>query len=150
MTEYIKLPNDTTTHVENALRDGYYIEAIQILHAKLEWYLRLLLMTAGHTETSVRYNETWDLTYDFSLNHACKALFIVGKISKEECSVILTLNRTRNQIIHKLFHDPYDKEWLGVPRNEFDLIVSDTRHILEILDHRLSIAFGAIIDKDTK
>lgn len=144
MTEYIKLATDTITHVDNALRDGYYIEAIQVLHAKLEWDLRLLLMASGHTKTCLRYQETWDLTYDFSLSHACKALFIVGNISKEEYDAILYLNSIRNQIIHKLFHDPYRKEWRGVPRHEYDLVVSESKRLLKLLDHRLGVLFGEI------
>ena len=80
MDKFIKINRETKLHVEDSIRNGYYVEAIQVLHAKLEWDLRLLLMSAGHTKTSTRYDETWDLTYRFSLNHACNALFIIGKL----------------------------------------------------------------------
>lgn len=101
---------------------GYYLEAIQTLHGWLECKLRelFLMQRVKNNAPWESWAKAWDVSNEFTLNNAIKALFLVSAISEEEYSGILKFNRLRNNLVHKLFHNPYDEKWKGVKKEEFD------------------------------
>lgn len=124
MRRYVKLREWPPDHAYTAYRRKYFIEAIQTLHSWLECKLRELLNMSslyrlkGADEDG--WIRAWDLSNEFSLNNAAKALFIIGSLSEAELSRIVEFNRVRNNIIHKLFWDPHNEKWNGVPKSEYD------------------------------
>ena len=114
-----KLPMD---HAQDAYKAGYYIEAIQVLHGWIEVKLRELLISlraeaVGHDK---HFGRIWDMTTEISLLSAAKALFIAGVITQTQYSRIQSFNRVRNNLLHKLFYNPYEKNYPGVPKKEYD------------------------------
>jgi len=140
MKKNIRIEGPAIAHVSQAIRDGYYVEAMQVLHGYLEWQLRLFFVASG-LKTD-HHPLAWDLSYEFPLHFACKALFILGKISKEEMDLIIRVNKTRNQLVHGLFRDPYDGEDRSLPRQLYDRTVKDAQDLVKTLDNRLSLEFG--------
>jgi hypothetical protein len=142
MSDFLKIPVPASEHAEKAYLDGYYVEAIQVLHGYLEAQLRQFLMISGASDRDLRFVETWDLTYDFPMISAAKALFIIQKISKEELEDLTAFNRTRNRIIHKLYFDPYEKVNEGIPKKEYDATFDQAKRLIADFEIRLDVAFG--------
>lgn len=122
MPRYVKVPDWPPDHARKAYREKYFFEAMQTLHSWLECKLRELLLLqrtlAGADHSG--WARSWDISNEFTLNNAAKALFILGAITEAELARIVDFNRVRNNIVHKLFWDPYNESWKGVLKEEYD------------------------------
>jgi hypothetical protein len=108
-------------HAQDAKAAGFHIEAIQTLHGWVEVKIRELLLSLRAEAVGIdkHWGRIWDMTNQISLYNATNALFIAGVLSERQVARILDFNRIRNNVIHKLFHDPYEKEYRGVPVKEY-------------------------------
>jgi hypothetical protein len=119
--DYIKISNWPPDHAQKAYDDGYYVEALQVLHGWVEIRLEeIILLLRKDIKEDNEFKMAWDLSNEFSLINCSKFLFCIGSISKNEYDKLMFFNKCRNNLIHKLFHDPYDKTHLGVPKNQYD------------------------------
>ena len=129
MTDYIRIKKWPADHAQDAYDAGYYIEALQTLHGWMEVKLRELLQLQGagkHINESENGSaRVHNMTNELSLNQISKTLFITGALPEDTLNKVLSFNRVRNNLIHKLYHDPYEKEYLGIPRNEYDKAFKD-------------------------
>ena len=129
MSEFIRIKKWPADHAQDAYAAGYYIEALQTLHGWMEVKLRELLQLQRVGTPSANkeseWGRAWNTTNELSLSEIAKALFIIGAIPEDTLNKILAFNRVRNNLIHKLFHDPYEKEYLGIPRDEYDKAFRD-------------------------
>ena len=126
MTEYIKIKGWPSDHAEKAYRQGFYIEAIQVLHAWVETQARSFLMLVGSVHFKAKQRDTWELADTFSLNQCMKALFVLNHITKDEYDAFKQLNAMRNKVIHQIFRDPHDDVFEGVARSEYDRVYKAT------------------------
>ena len=124
MTGYIRIRKWPADHAQEAYDAGYYIEALQTLHGWLELKLRELLQLQ---RTGIQrqgndndWGRAWNMTHELSLNNIAKALYIAGALPEDLLNRILHFNRVRNNLIHKLFYDPHQEQFLGIPKEEFD------------------------------
>jgi hypothetical protein len=127
--EYIKLDHKKGMPDEQAQKaydDGYYIEAIQVMHGWLENQARSFLMLVGCMHFNSEQSYTWDLSDTVSLNETLKVLRILNQISEQEFCSFKKFNSLRNKIVHQYFKSPYDKEYLGVPKKEYDEVFEET------------------------
>ena len=129
MSEYIKIRKWPADHAQEAYDAGYYVEALQTLHGWMEVKLRELLHlqragpnVSGKDKDWVR---SWNMSNDLSLTNIAKALFIVGALPEDTLNRILNFNRVRNNLIHKLYFDPYDEPYPGIPKEEYDTAFRD-------------------------
>lgn len=122
MAEFVRVREWPPDYAEKVFAEGYYIEALQTLHGWIERKLReLLLMQRVRFGTSHdNWAKAWDASNEFSLNAAAKALFVLGALSEKEIQDISLFNRARNNLVHKLFHDPYDESWNGVDKADIE------------------------------
>lgn len=130
MTEYIRFNKWPAEHAREAYEAGYYVEALQVLHGWLEIKLRELLHlqrvgTDAESRRDAEWARVWNMTEELSLIQIAKALFITGVLDASAHDRISSFNRVRNNLIHKLFHDPYEREYLGIPKNEYDLALNE-------------------------
>ena len=124
--EYIKIKGMPDEEAQRAYDSGYYIEAIQITHGWLENQARSFLMLIGCVHFNSSQSETWNLSDTISLNDTLKVLRILNQVTEDEFSTFKRFNSLRNKIVHQYFKDPYDKEYLGVPKREFDEVFQET------------------------
>lgn len=68
------------------------------------------------------YREIWDITQEMGFHQLAKTLFVTGKLSELEHSKLQRFNSTRNRVVHKFLWEPYEKDYKGVPKREFDEI----------------------------
>jgi len=120
--KFIKWKLHPVEHARDAYKNGYFLEAVQILHGWIEAKLRELLMMSRHGNIRGGYSEIWDIAEETGYNYLARALLIIGKISKKEYKELQEFNSLRNKIVHKFFHDPYDKEYKGVPLKDYDRV----------------------------
>ena len=117
----MKWPAD---HAQDAYDAGYYIEALQTLHGWMEVKLRELLQLQRESKPiegkASGWGRAWNMTNELSLNNIAKALFISGALPEDVLDRILNFNRVRNNLIHKLFYDPYEGQHHGIPKEEYD------------------------------
>lgn len=84
----------------------------------------------------MRWVRAWDMTNEFSLNQAAKVLFILGAITDKELAQISDFNRVRNNIVHKLFWDPHDEQWKGVPKVEYTKVFRVGLRLCEAIENK--------------
>jgi hypothetical protein len=124
VSDFIRIKKWPADHAQEAYEAGYYIEALQTLHGWMEVKLRELLhLQRVGTPSEDKHNEwskAWNMTNELPLNHIARALFVMGALSEDILNKILSFNRVRNNLIHKLFHEPYEKEYLGIPKEDYD------------------------------
>ena len=124
--DYIKKKNPPDLDAQNAYKDGYFVEALQIIHSFVENQCRSFLMLVGSVKFGAELSETWDLTDTISFHNCIKVLFILNQITKDEYIFHNKLNSLRNNVIHNIYKEPYEKLFLGVPRNEYDSIFNES------------------------
>ena len=121
---------------ERAYRDGFFIEAIQILHAYLENQAQELLMLVGSVHFNSSLQETWDLAETFSFHDCLNALFILNQITKTEFDEFREVNTLRNKVVHQIFKEPYEKKHLGVSKMEYDKIFHRTLEQIDFFSQK--------------
>ena len=120
--EYIR-PNSTPDKLAvDAYANGNYIEAIQLLHSWLENQAQELLKIVGSEYFNAKLEETWNITDTLSFNICIKVLFILNQISSIEYDDFREFNSLRNKIIHQIYKEPYEKEFLGIPKQHYDKV----------------------------
>lgn len=99
-------------HAQEAYKNGYYIEAIQVLHGSIEEYMRQLLLIAGsHQEqTHQDYPDRWDTANRLSYIQAAQALYVFTVIPQSLHETLMAFNRIRNMLLHTLFSEKYSAE----------------------------------------
>ena len=105
---------------QEAYEKGFYIEAIQIVHAWMESQVRELIMLVGAVNFGATLSETWDVAAEISFLDTVKVLFVLGQFTAEEFTRFRGLNSLRNKIIHQVYREPYEKEYKGVPKRHYD------------------------------
>lgn len=137
--DFIKITKWPAEHAQDAYDAGYYIEALQTLHGWIEVKLRefLLLQRIGsQTKTQdLNFGKAWDMSNELSLNQLAKSLFISGALPEDILNEIVSFNRVRNNMTHKLFHDPYEKQCPGIPRAEYDKAFHDGINLGYIIEN---------------
>lgn len=138
METFIKIPGYPPDHAQQAYRNGYFLEAIQTLHGYLERKVQelLLMQRVAKSELDESWPKAWDVSVEFTLNNAAKALFVIKAISEEELNKISKFNRVRNNLVHKLFFDPHDEKWQGVKREEYDKLFEIALELCEEIDSK--------------
>lgn len=132
--EYIKWKDYPTEHANRAYEEGFYLEAIQVLHGFLEAKMRDYLMVSRHGNLKRGYKEIWDITQEMGFNQLARTLFITGKLNQTEYNKLQRFNSTRNRVVHKFFWEPYEKDYKGVPKKEFDEIFQAGINLVEEMD----------------
>jgi len=134
----IKIDYWPSEHANKAYDDGYYIEAIQVVHACIERQLREMLFL---TRRKPGPHENFDLAYDLMLeipfNTAVKVLFIQKTISQRVRDRLLAFNKTRNNIIHKIFFDASSGDWQGYPKAQYDRAFKDGLKLMNLLEDKV-------------
>ena len=123
--EYINLKGLPSEEAMRAYDEGYYVEAIQIMHGWIENQAQSFLTLVGSVHFNAEMKNTWDKTDTLSLNQILKVLFILNQITESEFDKFNKLNSVRNKIIHQLYKDPYDTEYMGVPKTEYDEVFQE-------------------------
>jgi hypothetical protein len=126
MTQYIRYRDDPRTLAEQAYQQGFYVEAIQILHAFLENQAQSLFMLVGCVHFNAAQEDTWHIADSFSFHHCVKALFVLNQITKDQFSEFSKFNSLRNKVVHQIFKEPYEQAHEGVLKDEYDTIFKRT------------------------
>jgi hypothetical protein len=135
--EYIKWQDIPDISSVKAYKDGYYIEAIQILHGYLEKNLQELLMLVGATKFNSDISNICDIANSIPFVYCLKALYVIGQFSLKEYTNLLNLNRTRNALVHDYYREPYEYPYPGYPKKKFDDVFNQSLMALRLLRKKL-------------
>ena len=142
MPQYIRFKKWPMDHAREANKAGFHIEAMQVLHGWMEVRLRELLLSLRAESVGIdkHWGRIWDMTNEIPLLASARALFVAGVISARQFDRIQKFNRVRNNLIHKFFHDPYEKPYPGILRREYSaaLRIGDKLgwELLELVERR--------------
>jgi len=80
-----------------------------------------------NNDTSLKLSNTqekliWNTTESFDFKNISNILFVLQLISKKQHDILFSLNSLRNQIIHKYFYDPFEKDYHGISKTKFHSI----------------------------
>ncbi len=120
--EYIRIKEWPSKHALKAYKEGYYVEAIQVLHGFIENQARSLLMLHGAVKSGTDLSQTWDIVDEVPLKDIVKVLFAMGAFNEDEMNELLQLNSLRNKIIHRIYNEPYEKQYKGFPKVDYDRV----------------------------
>lgn len=140
--EFIKNREWPPERAQKAYNDGYFAEAIQTLHGWLEIKCREMFMLVGGIYFNTDLSDTWDITDEISLNNIIKNLLVLGQITKEEYQDLQQLNTMRNKIIHQMFKEPYEKEFKGIPKKEYDAVFKISLQYSDLLQEKIDNLVG--------
>jgi hypothetical protein len=134
--EYIKWKGYPIDHALRAYQEGFFLEAIQVLHGFLEARMRDLLMVSRHGNIKRGFQEIWDIIQEMGLNVLARALLVNGKLTKAEYNEFQRFNSMRNRVVHKFFWEPYEKHYKGVPMKEFELVFRTGIKLVDKIDFK--------------
>lgn len=118
--DFIRIKKWVTEHAKEAYKGKNYIEAIQVLHGWIENKLQELLILSGSIDGNSEISKVWDIANQINLINSARALYVLSQISESEYQRITKFNSLRNQVIHKIYHEPYEKNYEGVPKKQYD------------------------------
>jgi len=121
-------------HAEKAYSDGYFIEAIQVIHGCIERQLRELIFAQGTHRPHENFDLAIDFMFEVPFNIAVKILFIQKAISKKLRDRLVDFNKARNGIIHKIYFDNSSGSWQGFPKSQYDRAYKDGLELITILE----------------
>ncbi|WP_040495092.1 hypothetical protein [Fulvivirga imtechensis] len=131
--EFIRIRNWPTDHAEKAYKDGNYIEALQVLHGWIESRFQELLHLYGVIDCKQDSEKIWDIVNQINFINSAKVLYILNILSENEYQQSVKFNSTRNQLIHKIFHEPYEKIYEGIPKKEYDNVFKQGLKLADII-----------------
>ena len=142
MSQFIKHSGDPQELADEAYQRGFYVEAIQILHAFLENQARSLFMLVGSVHFQANQKDTWDIADTFSFHDCLKALLILNQITKPEFDEFNKFNSMRNKVVHQIFKEPYDDIYLGLPKTDYDAVFRRTLEEIEFFTRKAEDIIG--------
>jgi len=131
--EFIRIREWPTHHAKQAYENGDFIEALQVLHGWIESRLQELLQLYGVNDCNQKHNKIWDIVSQINFNNSVKVLYILNILSDNEFQQLTKFNSTRNQLIHKIFHEPYEKIYEGIPKKEYDNVFNQGMRLADII-----------------
>jgi hypothetical protein len=118
--EFIRIKTWVTDHAQKAYKSKNYIEAIQVLHGWIENKLQEILILTGATDHGSEMKIIWEIVNQVNLVTCAHVLFVLSQLSENEYQMIIKFNGVRNQLIHKIYNDPYEKINHGFPKEKYD------------------------------
>jgi hypothetical protein len=121
-TQYIRIRRWPPDHAEEARKAGYYVEAIQTVHAWVETLLRDILLLSpqsGRLHKRGDFGKAWDVSNELSYTAAANAAFVAGLVERTTLDKLRAFNSVRNALIHKLLYEPYEFAYEGMPRRKY-------------------------------
>lgn len=109
-----------------AYQKGFYLEAIQIVHAWLENQAQELLMLIGIVHFEANEEDTWDLVNTFSFYDTIKILYALNHLTKNEFDSFAEFNSMRNKVIHKIYRQRHDETFEGPNKTDYDKIFNES------------------------
>jgi hypothetical protein len=97
MTQHIRYRDDPKILAEQAYSQGFYVEAIQLLHTYLENQAQSLFMLVGSVHFKAEQEDTWDIADSFPFHQCIRALFVLNQITKDEFTEFNKFNSLRNK-----------------------------------------------------
>jgi hypothetical protein len=124
-----------TDAAKRAYQNGYYIEALQILHSWIENRLQEHLVLCRHKNFKEIPDEVWEVSKELSLLNVSKTLYIIGKINKSIWTNLRRFNSIRNKLIHRLFSE--NEEGLeGIPKRDYEDLFELGIKIAELIEFK--------------
>jgi len=131
--EFIRIKHWPTDHAEKAYKNGNYIEALQVLHGWIESNLQGLFHLYGVIDCNQDSKKIWDIVNQINFINVAKVLYILNVLSENEYQQSIKFNSLRNQLIHKIFHDPYEKIYTGISKKEYDNVFKQGLKLADII-----------------
>lgn len=130
-----KFPPD---HARQAFDEGYYIEALQVLHAWLEAKLQEWLLIGRHGNIRGGYRDVWASASEISLLQAAKTLFVLGRMPKTTFDKVCQFNSQRNKVIHRIFHESYESGLVPISFSKCEAAFRSGEKLAEKLEGHLA------------
>lgn len=134
--KYLRIKDWPIDYAQKAYNKKNYIEAMQVLHGFIETKLQELLILTGMVDFNRDASEIWDIANQISYINCVKVLYVLGQISRKEYQDAIQFNKMRNQLVHKIFHDPYDQGFKGIPSEEFAIVFKQGLELGDLLQRK--------------
>jgi hypothetical protein len=131
----ITLKGSPSDHSYKAYKDGYYFEAIVVLHGHIEGQMKSLfhlhsLKMCKEPIPESWWAETWDANDRLSFIMIAHVLFVNSLITKNEYDILVSFNTLRNTLMHRFYTDPYTEKNKGVSKRKFHSCIKSADKVL--------------------
>jgi len=120
--KYVRLDAWPPDHAKNAYEKGFFVEALQVLHAWIELQAKELLIQVGCVRFSTKYPDTWDSLDELDYKDVVRSLYAIGQLTEKELTELLSINSARNKMIHRIFKEPHQHFHRGFPEQEYERV----------------------------
>ncbi|MCK9205373.1 MAG: hypothetical protein M0P58_13205 [Bacteroidales bacterium] len=134
--KFIRIEGWVTEHAQQAYESKNFIEALQVLHGWIENKLQELLILTGSIDHDSEMSRIWDIANQINLVTTAHVLFVLSQLTEKEYQMIIKFNGIRNQFIHKIYHDPYEKIYEGFPKEKYDEAFKIGMELSDILQRK--------------
>ena len=105
------MKDSPSEHSYKAYEEGYYFEAVAVLHGHVEREMKSLFHTyflKMHKEPIPAnwYAETYDANDRLSFIMIAHVLFVISLITKNEFDILVSFNSLRNTLMHRFYSAP--------------------------------------------
>ncbi|MET3032480.1 hypothetical protein [Flavobacterium johnsoniae] len=112
----ISLKGYPSDHAFKAYEEGYYFEAVAVLHGFIEGQMKSLFHLHAITICKTSISDTWDVNDKISYIMLAHVLFVSNLINRNQYDILISFNSVRNELMHRFYLDKYDKDSKGLSK----------------------------------
>lgn len=132
--ECIQFDSYPTEHAMKAFENGYYFEAVFVLHGFMHAKMLELFYLSCH-KSLVKTEDFEEVLSRLSFDGISAVLYMRKRMSKKEYLVLKKLNQLRNKLAHEYFYeDGYRK--LEIKTNDLKTLFSNALKLCEKIEYR--------------
>lgn len=105
---FVTLKDYPPVHAIKAYEEGYYFEAVAVLHGFLEGQMKSLFHMHAITVCKTSISETWDVNDKLSYIMLAHVLFVSNLLNRNQYDILISFNSVRNELMHRFYLDTYE------------------------------------------
>jgi len=137
--EYIKIQGNPLRLVRQIYDQGFYSEAIHVLHAYIENQARSLLVGLGHSHFNCELRSVVAISELISVNDCIAVLCVLNQISSEKFEEINKTMLKYPKFARKIFKTPYEEIYVGLNKQDYDEFFDSMLSIANYFIHKLNV-----------
>lgn len=118
--EYTKIHKDQFGLVRQIYSQGFYVEAVHVMHAYIENQVRSLLVNIGCIHFSSEFNNVVSVSESLSVSECVAVLCILNQLTKDEFDEINQTMKLYPKFARKTFKTPYEEIYEGIVKQDYD------------------------------
>ena len=122
--------------MREALKSGFYFEAVSVLHGYVEKEMRGLLHLSVSVKRQIPLNVGWDANEKLTFLSLAHVLYIIQEVDNDEYGILIGFNSLRNEIVHRFYQDKYDGVGYQISKTKLNSVLKRVLKLVEKISQR--------------